>query len=82
MNMEKTNFIFIVAGGIYPKNYRRTTVSIKANTVMDGYDAIRRWANLNFPDYNHISHRSDITEADIENPVIPPPQMKPYVSRR
>ncbi|GHT35470.1 hypothetical protein FACS189434_13310 [Bacteroidia bacterium] len=67
---EKKTRIYEVKGGLIPNFYRATTVSVKCATTDEGYDMVKRWAKVNFPDWNGIIYRSDLRHALIKNPII------------
>ena len=65
---EKVSFVVEISGGVFPKTYRKTTIRVSSN---DPYEVAKRWANVNFPDWNGIHILYDVETAEIENPVIP-----------
>ncbi|MDR0874131.1 MAG: hypothetical protein LBN27_11810 [Prevotellaceae bacterium] len=62
--------IYEVQGGLIPNFYRATTVSVDCATIEEGCTMVKRWAKVNFPDWNRIGYRSDLRHALIKKPII------------
>lgn len=54
--MENTVFNFEVRGGIYPGNYRSTSVQAEAFTLEDAQHMLDVWCKKYFPDMNHYAY--------------------------
>ncbi|MDR0793588.1 MAG: hypothetical protein LBE82_09800 [Chitinophagaceae bacterium] len=67
------SFIFEVQGGMYPKNYRETTIKVSADDIHIALKMVKAWAYVNFKNWNYIGVNYKLNTAEFNDPIIPIP---------